>query len=612
MRQFVRLLALAVLVAPATAAAAPLKSGTYELRTIAPAAESVICVVKIDVKNDGGVTGELVAEPPPPANFPDPDMFKITLKGVAFDGKNLRMTVRNFGNDQTFEGAPAADGTVVGSFGLDANMSRARLTPTEKTELKDADVDKPLNPPQEYRDAQASFRKVNQIVARARRTQDAEERKKLLKEAEEEREKALAEVAKFYGELIEKHPDTIAAAEAAVSLLRRNTAVKSAPKDPASPEQAGKWARLVVKAAEAYGPRYTREMNAQMGQLLAGRKEYAQLALSFARRAEELLTAKDSEDTQEWLLEVLVRAQRAAGQAAEADATAARVARLKEVLDADYKAKMPPFKPTAFEGRKEKGDRVVVMELFTGAQCPPCVAADLAFDGLEKTYKPTDVVFLQYHVHIPGPDPMTNPGTEGRWKYYAEMNPRKVGGVPTTLFNGQPEAGGGGPVAMAEMKYKEYRDVINKLLDEPARASVGLSARREGETVKMEAEVSNLKDPGEHLRLRFVLAEEEIRFTGSNRIRFHHMVVRDLPGGVDGFKLTQPAGKYNATVDLDALRHDLVKYLDDFVAENGPFPKPQRPLALKNLKVVALVQDDKTGEILQAARADLGGERAAK
>ena len=51
----------------------------------------------------------------------------------------------------------------------------------------------------------------------------------------------------------------------------------------------------------------------------------------------------------------------------------------------------------------------VLVELFTGAECPPCVAADLAFDALGKTYKPTDVVLLEYHLHIPGPDALTNP-----------------------------------------------------------------------------------------------------------------------------------------------------------------------------------------------------------
>ena len=56
-------------------------------------------------------------------------------------------------------------------------------------------------------------------------------------------------------------------------------------------------------------------------------------------------------------------------------------------------------------------NKVAVLELFTGAQCPPCVAADVAFDALEKSYKHTDLILLQYHMHIPGPDPLTNPDT---------------------------------------------------------------------------------------------------------------------------------------------------------------------------------------------------------
>ena len=38
----------------------------------------------------------------------------------------------------------------------------------------------------------------------------------------------------------------------------------------------------------------------------------------------------------------------------------------------------------------------------------------------------------------------------------------------------------------------------------------------------------------------------------------------------------------------------------------------KRPLDVKNLKLVALVQDDKTGEILQAAEVDLGAGKTEK
>ena len=51
--------------------------------------------------------------------------------------------------------------------------------------------------------------------------------------------------------------------------------------------------------------------------------------------------------------------------------------------------KVPFIAVKPFAGRKGKSDRAVLVELFTGAQCPPCVAADMAFDALPQTYKPT-------------------------------------------------------------------------------------------------------------------------------------------------------------------------------------------------------------------------------
>src|SRR5947209_1752674 len=129
MKSIVRALALALLLAPAATVAAPPESGTYELRTMSAAAEQVVCVVKIDVK-DGGASAELVAAPPVPQNLPDDlqDYYKLEVKGAAFDGNTLRVTVKQFATDQTFEGTPAADGkSVVGSFGSDSAVQRARL-----------------------------------------------------------------------------------------------------------------------------------------------------------------------------------------------------------------------------------------------------------------------------------------------------------------------------------------------------------------------------------------------------------------------------------------------------------------------------------------------------
>ena len=83
------------------------------------------------------------------------------------------------------------------------------------------------------------------------------------------------------------------------------------------------------------------------------------------------------------------------------------------------------------------------------------------------------------------------------------------------------------------------------------------------------------------------------------------MVVRALPGGAKGTPLTKKSAEQSVTIDPDAVRTTLSKYLDDFAQKEQPFPRPDRPLALRNLKLIALVQNDATKEILNAAQVDL-------
>src|SRR5262249_6968030 len=212
-----------------------------------------------------------------------------------------------------------------------------------------------------------------------------------------------------------------------------------------------------------------------------------------------------------------------------------------------------PFTPEKFAGRPAKNNRVVLVELFTGAQCPPCVAADMAFDGLEQTYKPSEVVLLQYHLHIPGPDALTNPDTLARQKHYGGQ----VRGTPSIFFNGKPAAGGGGFREHAEGKYKDYLKVISPLLEETARAKIQAEAVRKGDKVTITASASDVEKPGEKVKLRLALVEEWVRYVGSNGLTYHSNVVRALPGGAEGVALAKGEGKQTATVDLEQLRRSL-------------------------------------------------------
>jgi len=357
----------------------------------------------------------------------------------------------------------------------------------------------------------------------------------------------------------------------------------------------------VNKSAGNHGPRWEREITLRLAEALAGQEGLGDLAVAQAKRAERLLTDNDDAITRLKTLEAVSSALTKAGKPDEAKPYAAQIAKLEARDYADYAKSQ--FKVDAFTGRKAKSDRAMLVEVFTGAECPPCVAVDLAFDGLMKAYKPTDVVLLQYHLHIPGPDPLTSPDSVKRVEeYYADQ----VRGTPTIFIGGKLGEAGGGPSAAAEKKYSAFRKQIEEGLEKAPGAKLGLTvakADKGGFTAK--ATVSDLDTPGEKVMLRFALAEERIRYTGGNGLRYHHMVVRAMPGGVKGFPLTKKTGEQTVTFDPEALRKELSKYLDNAAKEDGPFPHPDRPLSLKNLKLVAFIQDDATREILQAVQVDV-------
>ena len=85
----------------------------------------------------------------------------------------------------------------------------------------------------------------------------------------------------------------------------------------------------------------------------------------------------------------------------------------------------PWWPPPVYAGRKGKSDRVVLVELFTGAQCPPCVTADLAFDALDKTYKPDDVVLPGVPPAHPAARPADHPRQRGAGQVLQDRRARR-------------------------------------------------------------------------------------------------------------------------------------------------------------------------------------------
>src|SRR3954452_13233453 len=141
----------------------------------------------------------------------------------------------------------------------------------------------------------------------------------------------------------------------------------------------------------------------------------------------------------------------------------------------------------------------------------------------------------------------------------------------------------GASAAGAEKFYKQFRGAIDDVLEKPAGVKLALAVSKgEKGGFSAKATVSDLENPGEKVMLRFVLAEERVRYTGGNGLRYHHMVVRAMPGGSKGVALTKKTHEQTVTIDPDAVKAALTKYLDDYEKKESPFPRSDRPLGLRN------------------------------
>jgi hypothetical protein len=431
--------------------------------------------------------------------------------------------------------------------------------------------------------------------------------------------KLVGSVSKFGGplELMEMYPSKLKKLTDPVDLAREDFAQKEGGKEwfeagfliagkmadkKLTADDARGVADKLTKAAAAYGPRYELYVALKLATSFAAQEGFAEVAVAQAQRAERMLTDDSPLATQMEVNAAVADALTKAGKPDEANKYAVALAKLEARDAAEYAKAMLKFETPAFAGRKAKSERVALVELFTGAECPPCVAADIAFDGLLKTYKPTDVILLQYHIHVPGPDPLTAPAG---WDRALALFADKLS-APTLQLNGKTVPRVGGALAAAKEKYAELVEAINADLEKPAAGKIALTAAKDDKGIKVTAKVTDLEKPGEKVTLRFAVTEGTVRYAGGNGVRFHHHVVRAMPGGLKGFALTKKEQEQSVVVNADDIRKELAKSLDDFAKEQEvAFPRAERPMALKNLKVVAFIQDDATNEVLNAVQIDL-------
>ena len=288
---------------------------------------------------------------------------------------------------------------------------------------------------------------------------------------------------------------------------------------------------------------------------------------------------------------------------------------LEATLDRVYEKHFPnPITPQAYDAGQASTNRVVLLELFTGSACTPCVSADLSWDAVLLRYPDAVIAPLAYHAHIPGPDPMVVPGGDSRRLFY------QVRGVPTLHIDGAPGKVGGGSREMAARTYGEYTAAIDKALAQPPTATIRIDATRSGPRISVTATASRLPADASNLRFHIVLAERHLVYLGENGIRHHAMVVRAVAGNKEsGIAIRGTSDTtVDYTFDLSVIKADVDRSVADEIARRRKTASSRAATPVDyraeahvmaaidpaNLVVVAFVQDA-AKHVLQAARVDV-------
>jgi tetratricopeptide (TPR) repeat protein len=260
----------------------------------------------------------------------------------------------------------------------------------------------------------------------------------------------------------------------------------------------------------------------------------------------------------------------------------------------EAKQRMIPYEPEPFKPSAEWKGKAVLAEIFTGSECPPCVGADLGYDGLIDGYPVKYLAILEYHLPIPRPDPMINPASKKRQAYYG------VNSTPSTFFDGEAKLGGGGGRSMSGDKYKQYETEVNSRVNAVPAVMLQATAVRTGDSVTVECGYDKVVPGVEYV---VVLVQKEEKYKGSNGLIFHKLVVRDLA-------VLDSAAAKPVTFDLSASEKATDAYLSDFEKTyeripNFKFVERHATIDRKALRVVFFAQDKASKKVLNAVVAEV-------
>ncbi|HOA74054.1 MAG TPA: hypothetical protein PL151_04810 [Phycisphaerae bacterium] len=258
-----------------------------------------------------------------------------------------------------------------------------------------------------------------------------------------------------------------------------------------------------------------------------------------------------------------------------------------------------------------------LVELFASADGGMTAAPELAFQGLFEYLESTPVVFIQYHLNSPMPDPLATRASLARSRYYQTTT------APAAFFDGQGPVTAEGSDRDAARVYAEYLEAAGlsgAANSKPGGASTrnsadaaqSLPAGAVGWTISGRATLHGdelkgtlvVEGPADRssVRVHAVLCEKIVMLPGSNGLMLHKHVARALLSPEQGFAL---APDTPARVDLAASFEAIAKDIEQDLADaekSFDIRFNLRPTYVDRsaLVVAAFVQDSNTRRVLAA------------
>ena len=288
----------------------------------------------------------------------------------------------------------------------------------------------------------------------------------------------------------------------------------------------------------------------------------------------------------------------------EDDALEALTALLRRLYRERTRAFVPEEPPKLPEIAEGESRRHVLIEMFTGGSCAPCVASDIALAALDESYG-DEVTVIRYHLNIPGPDPLASD--------VAAMQAEKYGveQTPTIFINGRNVNPTGrnlglatlyGDLPNAPAAYELYEALIESRLAETSPIEIEGKFDIEGYDMASDFRVTGVtpeQAPG--LRMRALLLEREVELRAQNGILIHENVVRHTFTSPLGYEFG-PDGAIDGEMKL-SLQYPQLR-LVTFAGDSGIPLTPElkaRILEMDDPAVAIIIQDAESNLIVQSA-----------